>query len=413
MRKLLPALEGLDPAYLVGGAVRDLLLGGPLGRPRRGGGGRRLAVAEERGADRLGGEPRGARPLRHRDRADAGTSPWTSPPPGARPTSARARCPRSRPAGLDEDLGRRDFTVNAMAIALTGDDAGRAARPPRRARRPRGRAPSGCCTTRASSTTPRGCCARCATRRGWASRSTATPSALARGRRPRALATVSGARVRDELLDLLAEDEAPAAVDRMRDLGIAAALHPSLRADGDLVAAAQLASAETGADRGAERAGGAGVRRRRRSWSSAWASARPSATGCCARPSAGRSLAPELAGPAAPSELHALLSPEPPEALALALAFGAPAEAVLQLRRGHPRRAAGHQRRRPASPRACRSRPPSARRWPRRCAASSTARSSRPRRAARTARGDRAEGVRDRARAAGRPGRRSRPAGEA
>ena len=29
MDRLLPALEGLDPAFLVGGAVRDLLLGRP------------------------------------------------------------------------------------------------------------------------------------------------------------------------------------------------------------------------------------------------------------------------------------------------------------------------------------------------------------------------------------------------
>ena len=43
----------------------------------------------------------------------------------------------------------------------------------------------------------------------------------------------------------------------------------------------------------------------------------------------GRPLAAELSRPRRPSELHALLAPEPPEALALALAFGASGEVVL------------------------------------------------------------------------------------
>src|SRR5437588_190749 len=29
-----------------------------------------------------------------------------------------------RPAGIEEDLGRRDFTVNALAVALVGPEAG-------------------------------------------------------------------------------------------------------------------------------------------------------------------------------------------------------------------------------------------------------------------------------------------------
>ena len=67
---------------------------------------------------------------------------------------------------------------------------------------------------------------------------------------------------------------------------------------------------------------------RRTSWS-AWPCPPARGTGRCARRRAARALAAALASPLRPSELHALLAPEPPEALALALAFGAPGEAVL------------------------------------------------------------------------------------
>ena len=122
MERLLPALEGLPPAYLVGGAVRDLLLGGET---------RDIDIAVEGDArsaaravaDRLGGE------LREYERfgtADvvlpddtyhlATTREETYEAPGALPTVT--------PASLAEDLRRRDFTVNTLAVGLTGDDLG-------------------------------------------------------------------------------------------------------------------------------------------------------------------------------------------------------------------------------------------------------------------------------------------------
>src|SRR5207244_3433622 len=68
-----------------------------------------------------------------------------------------------------------------------------------------------------------------------------------------ALATVSGPRIRDELMDLLRELEAPSALERARELEIDSALHPSLAAEPELAAAAALGAAGAGGDRGPRR----------------------------------------------------------------------------------------------------------------------------------------------------------------
>jgi tRNA nucleotidyltransferase (CCA-adding enzyme) len=117
----LPELDRLreaaagTPIHLVGGAVRDLL----LGRPRTD----VDVVVEGDAAElarRLGGDP-----VEHErfstakarlgevevDLASARSE--TYPAPGA--------LPAVKPAGLEEDLARRDFTINAMAIPLQGD----------------------------------------------------------------------------------------------------------------------------------------------------------------------------------------------------------------------------------------------------------------------------------------------------
>jgi tRNA nucleotidyltransferase (CCA-adding enzyme) len=116
----LPALGRIREAvgdlstYLVGGAVRDLLLGRPRADVD--------VVVEGDAAEvarRLGGEP-----VTHErfatatarvnglevDLATARTETYTHP--GA--------LPEVRPATLAEDLARRDFTINAMAIPLSG-----------------------------------------------------------------------------------------------------------------------------------------------------------------------------------------------------------------------------------------------------------------------------------------------------
>ena len=73
--------------------------------------------------------------------------------------------PRVLPAAIGEDLRRRDFTVNAMAIELSSGDVrpARSARGPRRSRRGAGCA---CCIRSRSWRTRPGCSARRATRPG-------------------------------------------------------------------------------------------------------------------------------------------------------------------------------------------------------------------------------------------------------
>jgi tRNA nucleotidyltransferase (CCA-adding enzyme) len=120
----LRALPGLDrvreaaagtPVYLVGGAVRDLL----LGRERTD-----LDVAVEGDAAalgrRLGGDVRAhdrfatATVQTNGVEVDLATARSESyPQPGA--------LPEVRPATLTDDLARRDFTLNAMAVPLAGD----------------------------------------------------------------------------------------------------------------------------------------------------------------------------------------------------------------------------------------------------------------------------------------------------
>src|SRR3954452_9177055 len=114
VERLRAAAEGL-PAYLVGGAVRDLLL-------RRDRVDMDVAVEGDVAelARRLGGQ------ARHHERFAtavvlldglemdlAATRSETYAHPGA--------LPDVRPAPLAADLARRDFTVNAMAVPLAGD----------------------------------------------------------------------------------------------------------------------------------------------------------------------------------------------------------------------------------------------------------------------------------------------------
>src|SRR5262245_5801700 len=117
----LPGIEAVRrlaervPAYLVGGAVRDLLLGAT---------GADLDIVIEGDEEALADVP-GYEPERDElfltGRLKAGgeeidiarARAETYPQPGA--------LPEVRPAPIGEDLARRDFTVNAMALPLKED----------------------------------------------------------------------------------------------------------------------------------------------------------------------------------------------------------------------------------------------------------------------------------------------------
>ncbi len=112
---LLDAVGDADGVWLVGGAVRDLTLGR---EPRE------LDVATEGDivglVERLGGD------ARHHERFETATMELA----GCRVDVTRTRTetysapgalPDVQPAAIDEDLERRDFTVNAIAISTQGE----------------------------------------------------------------------------------------------------------------------------------------------------------------------------------------------------------------------------------------------------------------------------------------------------
>ena len=110
--------------YLVGGFVRDRRLGRPSADLDL------LVLGDERSfatrlAARLGAEVRSNR--------EFGTATLTAPGAGGRLDVGRARSeryprpgalPETQPGDLDEDLARRDFTVNALAIRVVPEPAG-------------------------------------------------------------------------------------------------------------------------------------------------------------------------------------------------------------------------------------------------------------------------------------------------
>jgi tRNA nucleotidyltransferase (CCA-adding enzyme) len=330
MERLLPALAGLPPAFLVGGAVRDLLRGAESVDVDVAIEGDALAAAVVL-ADRLEGEVTtherfGTATVRAGELALdlAATRNERYARPGA--------LPDVEPASLAEDLARRDFTVNAMAASLAPDELGRLHDPH-----------SGLADLRAGAIrvlhyrsfaedpTRLLRAVRYEVRLGFTMDS-ATEGWAREAVVERAPATVSGSRVRDELLDLLGEDEVAAGIARVRGLGLDRALHPALTADPELVAGAALGAVETGADRvlAALAALVAGAPDELAGWLDGLGLGRAERDRVARAARRAPALAEALSGELRASELHALLAPEPLEALAIALGSGAPGEPLLR-----------------------------------------------------------------------------------
>ena len=332
MERLLRALDGLPPTYLVAGWVRDLLRGE---LPERG---PDLAVEGDAPlvaralADRLGGEVREHERFRTAIvrigdvEVDLVTSRQeTYDDPGA--------LPRVEQAPLVEDLRRRDFAVNAMAIGLKGDDLGHLYDP------------------HGGLSDLENGLLRVLHERSFAD----DPTRLLRGVRfearlgfrfdpdtevlareavaSEALATVSADRTGRELVKILEETEAPSAVARLKELEIHTALHPALDPDPEQVASAALGAVTLGTNRVTSELAAMVVSDPQEL--DLWVAELPLEARDRDAVARAARVAPRLCTALrerehTPSELRGLLGSEPPEALALALALGAPSEPVLR-----------------------------------------------------------------------------------
>jgi tRNA nucleotidyltransferase (CCA-adding enzyme) len=244
--ELLELTKGREDIYLVGGAVRDLLLGrAPRELDVVVVGGSESAFADVAPgfaaalAARLG-IPAGSN---EHERFGTAILVWE----GGRIDIATARrerypspgaLPQVEAAPLQEDLSRRDFTVNAIAVALAGSHRGELHGAPHALEDLH----AGCLRVlheQSFSDDPTRLLrlARYRERLGFAVEEH-TAELARRALSEGALGRVSGARIGAELRLALGELRAPQALEGMRELGILAAVHPRLRYDPRLVESA-------------------------------------------------------------------------------------------------------------------------------------------------------------------------------
>lgn len=317
------ALAGVPGCWLVGGAVRDLLLGiAPLDLDVVVEGD--AAEAAAAAAERLGG-----RMVRHERfgtaTVEAGDVSFDLA------TARRERYPRPgalpevEAASLDEDLTRRDFTVNALAAALGQERVGEVRAAPGgledlSARRLRVLHDG----SFLDDPTRLLRLARYGARLSFAEEP-ATAALARRAVADGALATVSGPRVGGELMLLLAEEEALEALRRAHSLGLEGALHPRFRVRLELAERALAAPTAEGRRDLALLA--TCVTDLERSELRAWldrlglGAADRDAVIAAALDAPG--LARELRAAQRPSQIAALARGRPPEQLAVAAAMGA------------------------------------------------------------------------------------------
>jgi tRNA nucleotidyltransferase (CCA-adding enzyme) len=225
---------GYDGVYLVGGAVRDVLMGEPAFD---------LDVAVEGDGIAFGqalAEALGGRAVPHEKFGTA----IVVLPGGERVDVATTRTefydypaalPRVEQASIRQDLFRRDFTINAMAASLRGEDFGRLVDPfggledlERRRIRVLHNLSFIDDPTRIFRAI------RYENRYGF--EMDAHTLSLARACVDMDLVgELSSARLRDELQALLSEDEIAASIRRLHELGIDRSIHPHLAADEEAV----------------------------------------------------------------------------------------------------------------------------------------------------------------------------------
>jgi len=235
-RELLDLARGRTDVALVGGAVRDLMLGRTPreldvvveGEPSAG---PALLLARE-----LAAHLEGTAEIDEHERFGTALVAWD----GARVDVAGARqeryatpgaLPEVQPATLAQDLLRRDFTVNAIAVTLDSTRPGEVHAPPGALEDLRaGRLRVLHDASFLDDPTRLLRLARYAARLGFQIEphtSALASRALIMG----ALETISGARIGAELRLALCEADAPGALAAMDELGLLTALHPRLRFD--------------------------------------------------------------------------------------------------------------------------------------------------------------------------------------
>ncbi len=227
--------EPYDGVYLVGGTVRDILLGEPSFDVDVAVEGDAIELARSL-ADALEGRVRAHRKFgtavvlySEDERVDVVTARTEF-------YDAPAALPSVEHATIREDLFRRDFTINAMAVSLKGEDFGRLVD------HFGGRRDLEARTIRIlhnlsfiDDPTRIFRAIRYESRYGF--RMDDHTQRLARGTIEMGLVgDLSSARLRDELIALLEEGDAGASILRLAELGAGAAIHPHLAADEQAVA---------------------------------------------------------------------------------------------------------------------------------------------------------------------------------
>src|SRR5919198_2056909 len=220
--------------YLVGGTVRDILLGEPNFDVDVAVEGDAVAFAEPL-AEALGGRVRAHRKFGtavvlygENGRVDVVTARTEF-------YDAPAALPTVEHATIREDLFRRDFTINAMAVSLKGDDFGRLVDPfggRRDLEAKRIRVLHNLSFIDDPTRIFRA--VRYENRYGF--QMDEHTHRLARGTVEMGLVgDLSSARLRDELVALLEEADAGRSILRLAELGVARAIHPHLAADEETV----------------------------------------------------------------------------------------------------------------------------------------------------------------------------------